>query len=174
MNINKASIFLGTITATSLLICGVFFTMGGIINSGSSIPPGLYWKVDKPLAIGKTVVLCPPNEPVFQEARQLGLIKGGSCPDNFENLMLKVVGKRKDIVTINENGVYVNDVLLPESKPPLKINERQALLSDNVNHYELKENEILLMSDSTENPFDSRYFGPIEVDQIDSVISPIF
>ncbi len=144
------------------------------MNTGSSIPPGLYWKVDKPLSIGKTVVLCPPNQPIFQEARKLELIKGGSCPDNFDSLMLKVAGKRKDIISINESGVYVNDVLLPESKPLLNNKEGQALPSTSINRYELKENEILLMSDSTENPFDSRYFGPIEVDQIDSVISQIF
>lgn len=173
MNVNNTAILLGSIIAILFLACGVFFTMGGIVNTGSSIPPGLYWKFDKPLAIGKIVIFCPPNQPVFQEARKRGLIDGGNCPDNFDSLMLKVAGKRKDIVTINENGIYVNDVLLPQSKPLLD-KEGQGIPMETLNHYELKENEVLLISDSSETPFDSRYFGSIEVGQIDSVISPIF
>ncbi|MBK8815493.1 MAG: conjugative transfer signal peptidase TraF [Methylococcaceae bacterium] len=174
MNNYKGLIFLGIFAAISLLMCGVFFTMGGIVNTGSSIPPGLYWKVDKPLAVGKTVVLCPANQPIFQQARKKGLIKEGTCPDNYDSLMLTIVGKRKDIVTINENGIFVNERLLPQSKPQLKDKDVQTIAMASLTQYELKENEVMLISGATENPFDSRYFGPIEVDQIDSVISPIF
>lgn len=174
MNKSKSLIFLISIIVVVLLICGVFFTMGGIVNSGASIPPGLYWKVDKPLALGKAVVFCPANKPVFQDARKRGMINGGSCPDDYAPLMLKVAGKRKDVVTINETGVSINDMLLPDSQPLLKDKNGQTASIASINHYELKENEVVLMSDPTENPFDSRYFGPIEADQIDSVISPIF
>lgn len=174
MSKSKTLISLISITVIALLACGIFFTMGGIINSGSGIPPGLYWKVDKPLAIGKAVVFCPTNKPVFQDAKKRGMINEGSCPDGYGSLMLKVAGKRKDIVTINETGVYINDILLPGSQPLLKDRSGQIMPTNTVNHYELKENEVVLMSEPTENPFDSRYFGPIEADQIDSVISPIF
>jgi type IV secretory pathway protease TraF len=54
------------------MLYGLFFTVGGIVNTSSSIPPGLYRKVDKPLGIGKLVVFCPPNLPVFQAARDSG------------------------------------------------------------------------------------------------------
>jgi type IV secretory pathway protease TraF len=104
-------------------------------------------------------------------AELAGLSSGaGQWPDNYANMMLKVAGKRKDIVTINESGVTVNDVLLPASQP-LK---GQALPATVIDHYELKEDEVLLMSESVDDPFDARYFGPISVDQIDSVISPLF
>ncbi len=174
MNTSKALILIGSLFALLLLVCGIFFTMGGIVNTGSSIPSGLYWKVDKPLAIDKTVVFCPPNKAEFQTARNQGLISGGNCPDNFDNLMLKVAGKRKDIVSVNAQGVTVNDVLLPLSKPLANAKGEQSMPAFKLNRYELKENEVLLMSESVENAFDSRYFGPINTDQIDSVISPIF
>lgn len=173
MNGKKTSTILAPIAATLLLVCGAFFTMGGIVNTGSSIPPGLYWKVDKPLAIGKTVVFCPPNHPEFQEALNRGIIGTGNCPDNFDNMMLKVAAKFKDKVSINDSGVYVNDVLYPQSKPLVQDREGRPMPKLALDHYELKGNEILLMSDSNDDPFDGRYFGLIDVDQVDSVISPI-
>jgi conjugative transfer signal peptidase TraF len=156
-----------------VLMCGAFFTMGGLVNTSSTIPPGLYWKVDKPLTIGKLVIFCPPNRPEFQEALNRGNIKAGNCPDNFGSMMLKVAAKRKNIVTINESGVYVNDVLQPQSKPLAQDREGRPMPKLALDHYELKDNELLLLSDSTDDPFDGRYFGLIDADQVDSVISPI-
>jgi conjugative transfer signal peptidase TraF len=130
--------------------------------------------VYKPLAIGKMVTFCPPDLPVFHEAKKKGYISDGSCPNNFECLMLKVAGKRKDVVTINQDGVYVNEKLLPQSMPLLQDKEGRVLPTITLNKYELKENEVLLMTDSGNDPFDGRYFGVVDVNQVDSVISPLF
>ena len=172
MNVNKPLMMLLSIVAIVLLLCGGFFTMGGLVNTSSTIPSGLYWKVDEPLAIGKIVVFCPPNRPEFQEARDRGAIKSGSCPDNFDNMMLKIAAKYKNRVTINDNGVTVNDVLYPQSKPVTEDKEGHLMPRLKLDNYELKENEILLMSDADGNPFDGRYFGLIDVEQVDSVIRP--
>lgn len=163
-----------TFIAFIILVCGGFFTMGGIVYIGSNIPAGLYMRVDKPLGIGKMVTFCPPDSPVFHNAKKSGYIDVGSCPNDFECLMLKVAGKRKDVVTINDSGVTVNDRLLPESKPLMQDKEGRAMPSLVLDRYELKENEVLLMSDSGRDPFDGRYFGVVDVSQVDSVISPLF
>lgn len=173
MNENKSSILLVSIAAMLLLLCGGFFTMGGLVNTRTTVPAGLYWKVDKPLAVGKIVLFCPPNRPEFQAARENGWIGSGNCPDNFEQLMLKVAAKYKNTVTINDSGVYVNNVLYPQSKPSEKDKEGRAMPILTLDNYELKENEILLMSDASGEPFDGRYFGLIDVEQVDSVVSPI-
>jgi conjugative transfer signal peptidase TraF len=159
MNEHKTSLLLVSIASILLLLCGGFFTMGGIVNTGSSIPPGLYLKVDKPVAIGK--------------AKTRKYIGSGDCPDNFDNMLLKVAAKYKDTVTINDAGVSVNESPYPNSKPLAQDNEGQPMPALTIKNYELKENELLLMSDSVDNPFDSRYFGIINVEQIDSVIKPI-
>ncbi|MEQ1545558.1 conjugative transfer signal peptidase TraF [Methyloglobulus sp.] len=172
MNINKPSMLLMSIAAILLLVCGGFFTMGGIVNTRSTIPTGLYRKVDEPLTIGKIVVFCPPNKPEFQAARDRGAIKPGSCPDNFDNMMLKVAAKYKNKVTINDSGVMVNDVLYPQSKPLAQDREGRVIPKLKLDNYELKENEVLLMSDSNDDSFDGRYFGVIDVGQVDSVIRP--
>jgi conjugative transfer signal peptidase TraF len=174
MNTKTTSIIIGSIAVILLFMGGAFYIMGGIINTGSSIPPGLYWKVDKPIAIGKTLMFCPPNKREFQEARDRGYISAGNCPDNFGNMMLKVAAKTKDIVTINETGVYVNDMLLPQSKPAGKDLDGRPMPMLSLDHYELKDGELLLMSDATQEAFDGRYFGLIDFDQVDSVISPVF
>ena len=170
----KIPLFAGTIMIIILLIVGGFFTIGGIVYTGSTIPIGLYTRVDRPLAIGKLVTFCPPDNAVFQDARKNGLVGGGSCPNNYECLMFKVAGKRKDVVTINESGVTVNGKLLPQSKPLSKDKESRVMPVLNLEQYELKENEVLLMSDSGNDPFDGRYFGVVDVAQVDSVISPLF
>lgn len=171
---SRLPLFSISIVIIILLICGAFFTFGGIVYTGSNIPAGLYLREDKPLGIGKMVTFCPPDLPVFQEAKNNGLIGGGSCPNGFECLMLKVAGKRKDVVTINDSGVIVNEKLLPESKPLMQDKEGRAMPTLRLDHYELKENEVLLMSDAGNDPFDGRYFGVIDVAQVDSVISPLF
>ena len=173
MNENKTPMLLVSIAVILLLLCGGFFTMGGLVNTSSTIPPGLYWKVDKPLAVGKIVVFCPPNRLEFQKARDQGMIGGGSCPDNFDNMMLKVAAKYKNKVTINDSGVTINDVLYPQSKPLEKDKAGRPMPILSLDNYELKENEILLMSDASGEPFDGRYFGLIDVEQVDSVISPV-
>ncbi len=173
MTENKTLLILLSATIISVLVLGTFFIMGGIVNTSSSIPPGLYWKVDKPLTIGKTVAFCPPNRPEFQEARNRLYINDGACPDNFDKMILKVAAKYKDKVTINANGVYVNGILHQNSKPLAHDREGRPMASTGMENYELKENEILLMSDSDDDPFDGRYFGLINVEQVDSVIHPI-
>jgi conjugative transfer signal peptidase TraF len=173
MNENKNPTVFMTIAAILLLVCGTFFTMGGLVNTGSSIPPGLYLKVDKPLAIGRAVVFCPPNRPEFQEARSRGTISGGNCPDNFDDMMLKVAAKFKDKVTINGSGVYVNENLYPQSKPLAQDQEGRFMPQLTLDNYVLKEHELLLMADSANDAFDGRYFGLIDVDQVDSVVSPV-
>lgn len=172
MNINKSTMTLVSIAAILLMLCGGFFTMGGIVNTGSTIPAGLYWKVDEPLTIGKTVVFCPPNTPEFRAARDRGAIRPGRCPDNFDNMMLKVAAKFKNKVTINDSGVTVNDAWYPQSKPLVEDGEGRVMPRVKLDGYELKENEVLLMSDSEDDPFDGRYFGLIDVGQVDSVIRP--
>lgn len=167
---NKTLILIVSVGATLLLFCGVFFTLGGIVNTRSNIPPGLYWKVDKPLNIGKTIIFCPPNSTAFQEARSRGYINGGDCPDNYESLMLKVAAKYKDKVTINDTGVTINDSLYPQSKPQTQDKEGKQISRLVLENYVLKENELLLMSEATNDPYDSRYFGIISTEQVDSVI----
>jgi conjugative transfer signal peptidase TraF len=174
MKATKTSIIYVTIAVGLLLVYGVFITLGGIIYTGTDVPPGLYLKVDKPIAIGRYAIVCPPNRPEFLNARERGYLNAGNCPDNFDSMMLKVAAKRKDNLTINDNGVLVNNVLLPQSQPFGKIKDDQGIPKLKLDHYELKHNELLLLSESRQESFDGRYFGPVDVEQVEGIISPVF
>lgn len=164
----------GSVVAVLLLLFGAFITMGGIVNTSPNIPPGFYLKVDKPLAVGKYVMFCPPNKTEFQNALMRDLISAGSCPDGFHSMMLKIAAKPGAKITINENGVYVDNILQPESKPKQQGADGQPMPLMLLDNYELKDGEILLLSESEGDAFDGRYFGPIQSEQVDSVISPVF
>jgi conjugative transfer signal peptidase TraF len=174
MSENKTYIVPAAIVGLLLLVFGAFVTFGGIINTGANIPPGLYVKVDKPLAIGKAVIVCPIDRPDFKEALQRGYLTSGNCPNNYDRMMLNVAAKRKDIVSINETGVTVNNVFIPQSKPLEKDAEGRPMPRISLVNYELKDNELLLLSNSAGEVFDGRYFGLIDADQVESVIAPMF
>lgn len=170
MNIPKNLISIGLIAAIFVLPSGLFFTMGGMVNSSSSIPPGLYWAVDKPIAKDRYIAFCPPNRPEFKQALDSGLIGSGNCPEKFGKILVKVAAKARDVVTINSQGITVNDNLLPQSQPRAEIPVSSVT---KLERYPLKPNEIVVISETKDAPFDSRYFGLLDVNQIDSVVEPI-
>lgn len=170
MNIPKNLINIGLIAAIFILPAGLFFTMGGLVNSSSSIPPGLYWAVDKPIAKDRFIAFCPPNRPEFKQALESGLIDVGNCPEKFGKILVKVAAKARDVVTINSQGITVNDNLIPQSQPQAVT---RVLVTAKLERYPLKPNEIVVISEAKDTPFDSRYFGLLDVNQIDSVIEPL-
>lgn len=173
MNLKINLAVFGTIAATVVLPCGMFFTMGGILNTNASIPPGLYWEVDKPIAKDRYITVCPPNRPEFQDALNRGQISSGNCPDKYGKMLIKVAAKARDTVSINAQGITVNDNLLPHSQPLKEDAANPVLPTAALDHYPLKPNEILVISEDDKNPFDSRYFGVLDVGQIDSVVTPL-
>ena len=173
MNLKNNLTTIVGIATIIILPCGIFFLMGGVVNTNSSIPPGLYWAVNKPIAQDRYITLCPPNRPEFKEALDRGQVSSGNCPDKYGKLFVKVAAKARDTVKINSQGITVNDRLLPKSQPLEKDAMGQVMPKASLDHYQLKPNELLVLSEDTGAPFDSRYFGLLDVNQIDSVVSPL-
>jgi conjugative transfer signal peptidase TraF len=153
-------------------LAGTLALCGARINSSSSLPLGLYWKTNARLEKGALVIFCPPNTPVFREAKARGYIGAGFCPGEYREMIKKVAATKGDRVSISEKGVSVNDVLLSNSKPYSEDRAGRAMP-----RYEtdctLTETQVLLMSDYDPRSFDARYFGPIDEAQIRSVIRPV-
>jgi len=153
-------------------LAGTLALCGARINSSSSFPLGLYWKINAPLEKGALVIFCPPNIPIFREAKARGYIGAGFCPGGYREMIKKVAATKGDRVNVSDQGVAVNGVLLPNSKP---YSEDRA--GRPMPRYEtdctLTESQVLLMSDYDPRSFDARYFGPIDVAQIRSVIRPV-
>ena len=162
------------IVGSAFLALGMACSAAGArINTSRSIPVGLYWLTERPIAKGEYVLLCPPPGNVFDEAKQRGYFGAGFCPGDYEYLMKKVLAAKKDKVSISDDGVRVNGELLPFSTP-LIVDKQGRPLPVLRGDYELGASDLLLMTDVSPLSFDSRYFGLVKRAQIRGVIRHVF
>ena len=168
------------LTSGTAMVGSVFLALGmacsvagARINTSRSIPVGLYWLTERPIAKGEYVLLCPPPSNVFDKAKQRGYFGAGFCPGDYEYLMKKVLAAKKDRVVLADDGVHVNGELLPFSTP-LIADKQGRPLPVLRGEYELGAADLLLMTDVSPLSFDSRYFGLVNRAQIKAVIRPVF
>lgn len=159
-----------SVTALGLL----FYIAGGRVNTTRSIPIGLYWTSSKPVEKGAYVLLCPPPMEVIAEAKRRGYLATGFCPGKLGNMMKKILAAKDDAVAITDDGVTVNDAMLPLSAPMVMDKFGRPLPRYQHTKFTVSDNEVLVMSDVNGKSFDGRYFGPILRSQIQTVIVPVF
>jgi len=159
--------------SVSLFVLSIGARISGIyINTTPSLPVGFYKIVDEPIANGAYVAFCPPQNSVFDMARDRSYINRGDCPGGYGLLLKRVFAQSGDRVLIDQAGIIVNGEHLPNSaqltadadSQPLPQYRLQAVLDDS---------EYLLLSDVNPQSFDARYFGLITRDQIQQVVRPI-
>ena len=161
-------------SAAALAVGIACYAAGVRINTTRSIPVGIYLTSSASVNTGAYVLFCPPPTGVFDEARRRGYIGSGLCPGGYGYLMKKVLAAKADAVTVADDGVRVNGELLPLSAPLKADKAGRPLARYEASSYALGYSEVLLMSDVSRTSFDSRYFGPIHVAHIKSVIEPVF
>lgn len=162
------------IAGAALLLLGALTDVR--INTTKSIPLGFYRMTSDPVEKGSYVIFCPPNETVFDDAKERGYIGAGYCPGGYGYLMKRILASESDVVDFSDDGVLVNGELLAFSAP-LKTDKVGRPLPrvrlTMANQYRLGAAELLLMSDMSGTSFDGRYFGPINRKQVQGVIRPI-
>ena len=146
---------------------------GARINTTRSIPLGLYWTSNTPVAKGVYVLFCPPERDAFEEAKARGYLGAGFCPGGYGYLMKRVLAAKNDTVSEGDDGVRVNGELLPLSAPRRADGAGRPMPRYPAGHRTLGDHELLLMSDVSATSFDGRYFGPIDQSQIETVIRPL-
>lgn len=156
------------------LLVAVSYWIGARINTTKSIPVGLYWMSNAPIEKGAYVIFCPPQIGVFDEAKKRGYIGAGFCPGGYGYMMKRIAAMKDDAIVFAEQGVYVNGKLLPFSAFIKIDNNGYSLPRYQSSQLTLGNYEVLLMSDVSSTSFDGRYFGPINLSQIKSVIRPVF
>ncbi len=148
---------------------------GARINTTKSIPIGLYWATCAKPSKGSYVMFCPPPErAAFDVAKDRGYITAGPCPGGYGYMMKRILAVKGDAVRSCEQGVFINGALLALSKPLSSDLSGRALPQYRTDNHTLAADEVLLMSDVSATSFDGRYFGPVPVAQIRSVIKPVF
>ena len=160
--------------SASLFVLSIGARISGIyINTTPSLPVGFYKVVDEPIASGAYVAFCPPQNAVFDMARDRSYINQGDCPSGYGLMLKRVFAQSGDTVSIDQAGIFVNGKHLPNSAQlttdadghPLPQYRLEAVLEDS---------EYLLLSDLNPQSFDARYFGLIVRDQIQQVVRPVF
>ncbi len=157
----------------ALVLLGLVLAGGLRINGSRSFPVGLYWATTKTPEKGDLVFVDPPALPIFHLALKRGYIDAGYSPAGSCALIKRLVGVAGDRVTINNEGVEIDGVRLPNSKPRDHDGAGRPLQPYVLIDYLLGPGEILLMSDQSAASFDARYFGPVSVTQIRSVITSL-
>jgi conjugative transfer signal peptidase TraF len=160
-------------TATALLIVVVGATIAGArFNVSTSFPMGLYWTRHVVPGKNALVYFRPPRTDVFELARERDYIEPSPL-GAYQPLIKKVVAEEGDTVSVTDEGVIVNQVLIPNSKPLNKDPAGRLLPQLRIAERRLAAGEVLLLSDINPRSFDARYFGPMQRGCIQEAIEPV-
>jgi conjugative transfer signal peptidase TraF len=89
-------------------------------------------------------------------------------------LMKKVVAVSGDTLSVTNEGVFVNQTLIPYSKPKLQDGMNRTLPQWQVMNYQLQEDEIMTMTNQSKWSFDGRYYGLVHIGQIKGTLTPLW
>lgn len=134
-------------------------------NQTSSEPMGYYLLYKgfnvKPEEL-KAVCL-DKNSRYFKNLVSYGLLKTDKtiCNNHYVPILKKVIATPGDVVTINSEGVYVNQILADKSKPLTDRNIDYFKITN----YKLMPNEYLVLGNNIRS-YDSRYFGIVNSAEI--------
>ncbi|MCT9000381.1 conjugative transfer signal peptidase TraF [Chelativorans intermedius] len=167
----RARAILG-IGATAVISLFALAYLGGLrINLTPSYPLGV-WRIvplDREVAVGDLVMICPPSTSAFTLARQRGYLRSGLCPGWMSPLIKTVAATRGQRVEI-VGAVSVDDVPLASSELRAVDAEGRALtpFAGGV----VPPGHIFLHSDFA-GSYDSRYFGPIPAAGVLGLAHPV-
>lgn len=164
-----------TVLFTALGTCAIFAAgahAGLRMNFTDSAPKGLWLETEisnNTVKRGMLVSICPPDKPVVRLLRDRGYLHAGDCKDTH----LMPLGKPIKAIQ--------GDVVRITSGVPVTINNKMVFNTTAKNNitawpdgeYTVKPGEVWILSSYDTNSFDSRYFGPVAVENIRGEITPL-
>lgn len=147
--------------ALSIVIVGgwVAKEAGWRVNITGSLP-GVFYRVSEDPARGDFIRFCPPTV-VAALPDSIGW--EDSC-DGKVPLIKRVIAVAGDSVVVDSAGVWVNGVLLPNSRPKRTASDGSPLPSA-VGEYVLEAGHVWVVGEH-EDSYDSRYFGSITISSL--------
>ncbi|CUX70020.1 MULTISPECIES: conjugative transfer signal peptidase TraF [Agrobacterium] len=159
MRHRRVLLFLTGAAAVMSALAATALTGGYRLNLTPSEPLGL-WRIEmlqRPVAVGDLVFLCPPMTAVFGEAWRRGYLRQGLCPGGFAPLIKSVAalpGQRVDIT----DHVFIDGRLVPASSVWGRDGEGRAITPDLGG---VVPPHHLFLHSPFASSYDSRYFGPV-------------
>ncbi len=130
------------------------FRVGIIGNMSASMPKGFYFLYHSNEIKKNDIVGACVDSPLIQKIKQHYMVFSGDCINGIS--VLKHVGAISgDDVLINQNGISVNSLLIPDTQP------NRSIGWVNVNK-KLVFGEYLLVSNKVKTSIDARYFGIVK------------
>lgn len=160
----------GTAILTAILIAG--WPTGLRINMTPSYPRGL-WRIetlDRPVAVGDLVFICPPVTAAFAQAFERGYIRRGLCPGGLSPLIktvAAVAGQEVDVA----GHVSIGGRLIPDSD--LRHADAAGRPLTPYAGGVIPAGELYLHSNFA-GSYDSRYFGPVPATGLLGLARPVF
>ena len=160
------------VSRLSWSLCGTFALFGGgwlaglRVNLTGSMPVGIYTTARGTPTRGSIVLACLPSD-VAVFAKMRGYVPhGGSCPSGVLPVGKPILALPGDTVVVTTTGLLVNGVLVPNSEPLSRDTKGRPLPRPQPGHYVVDADELWLVSAYSRFSFDSRYFGPVNADQV--------
>jgi conjugative transfer signal peptidase TraF len=142
------------------------------VNLTPSEPRGLYLLTQKPWQRGRLVIfrLTPSLEATALDAGYAlpGEHVGATMPG-----LKRIAALPGDVVKVGAQGIGVNGVLWPDSKPLTHDSYGRQIRHYDFGVYRVRPNEIWVLSDNPRG-WDSRYFGPVPMASVVATAQPLF
>jgi conjugative transfer signal peptidase TraF len=165
--------WLGMGLLAALVFCA--HRAGFRVNESPSLPIGI-WRVSPlvgDLRRDDIVSFCPPDTPAFRKARLRGYVGRGLCEGGYEPLLKPVAAIAGDRLTRTDEGISINGHLIVNSKGLGRDGSGQVLPSPAGNSLVVARGEVWLVSSYNPLSFDSRYFGPVPISNIEGLARPL-
>ena len=157
-NIHRAKIVLTMICAPLVFFSSAYYA-GYRYTNTTSLPTGLYRLTRSPS--DPLVSFCPTGAAARESIDRNYRDKSYLCPDRYEPFLKPVVAHAGDTVSINDNGISVNGILLRNSKSLQEDGAHRPLHPWPHGTYTVAQGFIWVVSSYNPLSYDSRYFGPI-------------
>lgn len=168
---------------SSAVLCaatGAALHVGLRLNLTPSLPLGVYQTTAGPVTPGALVVACLPDS-VAELASQRGYIARGrahdaerTCPGGVEPIGKLVLAVGGDTVEVREAGLRVNGRDVPRSGRFPRDAEGRLVPRIGAGVHVVHAGDLWLIATVHRRSFDSRYFGPVPIDNVLSVIQPVW
>lgn len=171
MNARRFGIAGLAVAGTLALIAGGASLAGLRLNTTPSAPEGL-WRVTAieldSFTRGTMVEACPPDQPIVEVMRDGGYLPPGRCPPGVAPLLKPIAAVAGDRVTIRQGQpAAVNGRVLGRTMAAPSVTAWPD------GDYTVDAGTVWLFSTYSENSFDSRYFGPVPVANVNGRAAPL-
>lgn len=158
--------------AVSVLCASAIALVGGFrLNLTPSEALGL-WHIEalqRDVAVGDLVFVCPPSTAPFVEARKRGYLRHGLCPGDFAPLIKTVIALGGQRIDMRE-GITIDGKPIPSSVVRATDGDGRPVrpFAGGIVPF-----DYLFLHSAFASSYDSRYFGPVPASGLLGLARPV-